>query len=153
MKAARAVRRLAFQTYWRLTRPMTLGVRGVVTDAGGRVLLVRHTYIDGWYLPGGGVESRETASVALTRELAEETGLVAEGDPVLLGLYANFREFKNDHVLVFRVPDWSGPLRPAPGEISEAGFFDPLAPPDGATPGTRRRLAEVFDGVAPSDQW
>ncbi|MEM9842987.1 MAG: NUDIX domain-containing protein, partial [Pseudomonadota bacterium] len=35
---------------------MTLGVRAIVENAEGQVLLVRHTYTPGLYLPGGGVE-------------------------------------------------------------------------------------------------
>ncbi len=60
-------------------RPMTLGVRGLVIDRAGRVLLVRHTYVEGYYLPGGGVEGGETLERALTRELVEEANVVMEG--------------------------------------------------------------------------
>ena len=60
---------------------MTLGVRGCCIDQDGRVFLVRHSYMPGWYLPGGGVERRETAIVALGRELREEAGIVLEDAP------------------------------------------------------------------------
>ena len=53
----------------------------------GKVLLVRHLKNGRRYhlLPGGGVERGESLAEALSREIAEETGLVAEiGRPVLL---------------------------------------------------------------------
>jgi 8-oxo-dGTP pyrophosphatase MutT (NUDIX family) len=61
-----------FFFFWsRLTRGKTLGVRALVTDEQGRVLLIEHTYVLGWWLPGGGVDRGETAHQAVARELRE----------------------------------------------------------------------------------
>ena len=49
--------RWAMHVWFRLSRPMTLGARGVVLDPDGRILLVKQTYTRGWLLPGGGVEA------------------------------------------------------------------------------------------------
>src|SRR5205085_1859217 len=46
--------------YWRFARPMTVGVRALVIDGSGCILLVKHSYVSGWHLPGGGVEPGET---------------------------------------------------------------------------------------------
>jgi ADP-ribose pyrophosphatase YjhB (NUDIX family) len=132
---------------------MTLGARAIALDDEQRVMLVRHTYKAGWYLPGGGVERLEIAEEAARRELAEEAGLAADGPMSLFGVYANHANFKNDHVLVFR----AGPVRPCPpdsaGEIAERRFFAYAALPDGVTPGTRRRLEELFEGAPKSPTW
>lgn len=143
----------AFRTWWRLRRPMTLGVRGLVTAETGRVLLVRHTYAKGWHLPGGGVESGETAVEAVLRECAEEGGVEAIGAPALLGFYANHANFPNDHIALYRIAQW----RPCPprvdNEIAERGFFSRDALPAGVTAGTLRRLAEAFEGATLSATW
>ncbi len=142
-----------FQLFWRLQRPLTLGVRGVVTNADGDVLLVRHTYTPGWHFPGGGVEKRETAQIALHRELKEEAEITANGAMDLVSVHSNHSAFPNDHVLLFRVREWTqGAFRPS-REIAEIAFFDPLDPPNGVTGGTRRRLNEVFSNAPLSAYW
>ena len=45
---------------------MTLGVRAVVLDGENRVFLVKHCYVSGWHLPGGGVEVGESFLDALS---------------------------------------------------------------------------------------
>ena len=51
--------RRALHFYWRFARAMTLGVRTLVIDGEGRIFLVKHSYVSGWHLPGGGVEVGE----------------------------------------------------------------------------------------------
>lgn len=142
-----------FRAWWRLRRPTTLGVRAIVTDVEGRVLLVRHSYARGWHLPGGGVERLETAADAIRREVAEEGGAEATETPLLLGFFANHANFPNDHIALYRITAWQ-PCAPAvSGEISERGFFALDALPGGTTGATRRRLAEVFKGAAQAADW
>jgi ADP-ribose pyrophosphatase YjhB (NUDIX family) len=135
-------------------RPMTLGVRGMVVDAERRVLLVRHTYISGLYLPGGGVEPGETLEQALVRELAEEGNIELEEPAELRGVYLNRQISKRDHVAFFvaRAFRQSAPRAPD-REIAEAGFFPLDALPEDATPATRARIAEVFGGAPVSPYW
>ena len=53
--------------------------------------------------------------------------------------------FPGDHVLIYIVRHWRQMRAITPNsEIAEAGFFAPDALPDSTTPGTRRRLAEMF---------
>ena len=137
----------------RLTRGMTLGVRVVARDRAGRIMLVRHTYLDGWWLPGGGVDRGETVQDAAVRELREETGLIASGPPRLLSVHSNHRFFPNDHVVVFAVDAFEVGERTSHGEISDAEWFAPDALPEGVTAATQRRLDEIFTGVQPDPLW
>lgn len=146
--------RWLMQRYWRMTRALTLGAQGIVTDAAGRVLLVRHGYHPGWHFPGGGVEFGETAETTVLRELEEETGVVCAGRPRLVGLYAHFTNFPGDHIALFTVDAWTRPRIPPPNrEIVEQDFFARDALPDGINPGTRRRLAEVFEAEPIAAHW
>jgi 8-oxo-dGTP pyrophosphatase MutT (NUDIX family) len=148
-----ALRRV-FHFYWRFARGMTLGVRAIVIDPQGRVFLVKHSYVAGWHLPGGGVEPGETVPEALERELAEEGGILALEPPVLHGVFFNGRVSRRDHVVVFVLRAFrqeGGPKHAL--EIVDYGFYALDALPPETTRGTRARLAEVFDGAAVSPRW
>ena len=146
--------RRAFHLYWRMARGMTLGVRGVVLDGDGKVFLVRHSYVAGWHLPGGGVEVGETFLEALRRELVEEGRIELTGEPVLHGLFFNGHVSRRDHVAVYVVRQFLQDRLPAPNhEIVECGFYAAGALPAETTRGTRLRIAEVLDGAVPIATW
>jgi ADP-ribose pyrophosphatase YjhB (NUDIX family) len=148
-----ALRRV-LHLYWRFARGMTLGVRGLVFDAQGRVFLVKHSYIPGWHLPGGGVEHGETLAAALTRELAEEGNIELIGPPELFGVYWNRRIAWRDHVALYVVRSFRQSAPPQPNhEIVAHGFFAADALPDGTSRATRARLSEVLGGHAASEIW
>jgi 8-oxo-dGTP pyrophosphatase MutT (NUDIX family) len=146
--------RRAFHLYWRMARGMTLGVRGVVLDGDDKVFLVRHSYVAGWHLPGGGVEVGETFLEALRRELMEEGRIELTGEPVLHGLFFNGHVSRRDHVAVYVVRQFRQDRLPKPNhEIVECGFYAIGALPAETTRGTRLRIAEVLEGAAPIATW
>lgn len=133
---------------------MTLGIRGVVLDQQNRVFLIRHTYVPGWHLPGGGVETGETALEALDRELREEACIAMDEPPSLFGVFFNNRVSRRDHVLVYVIRRFTVLQAKQPDrEIAEAGFFPLDSLPEETTSATRSRLAEILEGQPPSPHW
>ena len=136
-----------------MTRGKTLGVRGLVLDKAGRVLLVEHTYLDGWWLPGGGVDRGETCHDAVARELREEAGVNPIATPQLLSVHSHEDYFPGDHVLVFRVDDWEPVAMTAHGEIKNVGFFALDSLPDTINGGSLRRIQEALMGRPVETVW
>ncbi|MEB2843036.1 NUDIX domain-containing protein [Rhizobiales bacterium RZME27] len=139
--------------YFLLTRSMTLGVRAACFDEEGRVFLVRHTYLPGWYLPGGGVERGETVRAALAKELREEGNLEILGVPQLFSTYFNKNASKRDHVLLYRVNVKQFSVRLPDKEIAESGFYSIDALPEGVTNSTLKRLKELSGETKVEDYW
>jgi ADP-ribose pyrophosphatase YjhB (NUDIX family) len=138
--------RRGFHLYWRFARGMTLGVRAVVLDPDNRVFLVKHSYVAGWHLPGGGVEVGETFRDALRRELMEEGRIEIVGEPRLLGVFLNRHVSRRDHVAVYVISAFRQDRMPEPNrEIIACGFFGADGLPTDTTDGTRLRIAEVLE--------
>jgi len=140
------------RAFLRVRQPLTLGVRCIVARGDGHVLLVRHTYLPGWYLPGGGVERGESLEAAIARELWEEVGVKPLERPALFHAYSNFKEWKSDYVLIYALRHFE--MTPNPNlEIAEQGFFHPDELPQDTSPSTLRRLEEWRGRAAPSGDW
>jgi 8-oxo-dGTP pyrophosphatase MutT (NUDIX family) len=138
----------------RLTRGMTLGVRALVIDPDGRIFLVKHSYVSGWHLPGGGVEPGETLIDALIRELREEGNLEPTAPPLLHGMFFNDSLSPRNHVAVFVVRDFRQLGAPIPDfEIIAHGFFSLDELPNDTTAATRARIIEVVGGTPVPERW
>jgi ADP-ribose pyrophosphatase YjhB (NUDIX family) len=148
-----AIRRL-LHFYWRFARGLTLGVRALVIDGAGRVFLVKHSYVAGWHLPGGGVETGETLSTALARELREEGNIELGDPPLFFAVYFNRRASRRDHVALYVVRSFHQSAPPQPNnEIVAHGFFAPDALPLDTARAARERIAEVLDGRSVAELW
>jgi ADP-ribose pyrophosphatase YjhB (NUDIX family) len=144
-----------FHLFFRLARPVTLGVKAVVlADGDSTVFLVRHTYVPGWHLPGGGVEPGESAHAALERELREEGNIALTGEPELFGLYHNTFATRRDHIALYVCRSFrqAAPKQPD-REIAQSGFFAVDALPEGTTASTLARIGEVREGKRARAMW
>ena len=144
---------LALRTVgWFITRPHTSGVRAIALTPEGRIVLVRHSYVPGWHLPGGGHEAGESAEAAVLRELREETGMVSHGPVRLLGTLQHRPNYRRDTVTLALVEQVAFTFRPSL-EIVEATAFDPDSLPAETTAGTCRRIAEWRERRPVPDAW
>ena len=134
---------LGFKTYCFLFRPIRAGVR-VMMIQDDKVWLVRHTYIPGWFLPGGGIKRGETLEKATRREVFEETGADL-GEVSLMGVYTSFVQWKTDHTTVFICRDFTITGK-SDGEIAEVGSFSLDDLPANVFSSHRLRLDEYRAG-------
>lgn len=136
--------------YWYFFRPITIGVKVIVTSQ-DKILLVKNRYDTYWYLPGGGVKSKETVTECAQREIWEECGIKAENLKIL-SVYTNFKEYKSDHILLLRA-DVSGQSLTQGLEIEKAGFFAGDLLPEEISPATEKRLKEFWAGEYTCGEW
>lgn len=142
----RSLLNLLYKIYslqWIITRPFVIGVR-VLLIKEDQVLLVKHVYQDGWYLPGGGVKRNETPEQAARRECREEVGAEI-GALELFGIFTQFVEHKNDHIIVFASHDFSLTQKKN-FEIERVDFFKVNELPLDIKPGNKRRIEEYLQG-------
>lgn len=133
---------LGFKVYCFIFRPIRMGVR-IMMIKDGKVWLVRHTYLSGWYMPGGGVKRLEPMDVAARREAREETGAEL-GEVELVGIYTGNILWKTDHTTVFICKDFKFTGK-SDAEIAEMRAF-PLDELPEDTYGLHRHLLERFHG-------
>jgi 8-oxo-dGTP pyrophosphatase MutT (NUDIX family) len=115
---------------------------------------VKHSYVPGWHMPGGGVEKGETLLAALERELREEGNIEVSEPPVLYAIYFNKRISRRDHVALYIVRQFRQIAPPQPNyEIIDHGFFAPGALPPDTSRATRERISEVLSGRPPAELW
>jgi ADP-ribose pyrophosphatase YjhB (NUDIX family) len=149
------LRNWLFHTWFLLTRPMTLGARVMLFNDQGEVCLIKHGYVPGWQLPGGGVDTGETFGEAAMRELAEEAGMRPVGPMQLFAIYKNVKTSKRDHVALYicRNAEPIAGFKIDGTEIIDCTFFAPDRLPDDIVGSARRRIHEVVSAAEPDPFW
>lgn len=142
----------AMMTAKALWAPVALGVHALIVDTEGKVLLARHSYMQGWSLPGGGAGRGKAPLHALLRELREEIGDVRSDPPELVGVFSRPAGWATNIVMLYRLTNAAVTFTPN-FEVREIVFVDPSDPPLGTSSGTRRRLAELVAKAPPSAMW
>jgi 8-oxo-dGTP pyrophosphatase MutT (NUDIX family) len=135
-----------------LMSPVAFGVNALVDDEDGKVILVRHRYMQGLHLPGGGVNRGEPPAEAILRELREEIGLKESERPEFVSLYTRQFGLITNVVALYRVRGAKFDFRPNI-EIREIAHVDPRHPPEDVRPGTLRRLRELTGELPIGPYW
>ena len=135
-----------------LLSPVALGAHALIVDSSGKVLLVRHSYMSGWSLPGGGVGRGEPPEKALLRELAEEIGTIRADAPQFVGIFSRRAGWATNVVILYRLMNAQVDFTPN-FEVREICFADPANPPPGTAAGTVRRLGEFSRKAPPGPYW
>ena len=107
------------------------GAHAVVYRPSGELLLVRHTGVDRWVLPGGEVDSDESFREATRREIREEAGIDVEFDGLAMLMQVDIRY--EDHTTWGVIPvyaaeaeEYEPSVDDPEEEITDAQWFDEL---------------------------
>ena len=138
---------------WKWLRPRTRGVKVMLFNGAGEILLIRNSYGDTrqYVLPGGGVRPWETPERAAAREVREELGLTPAA-LTLVSTHFSGAEGKRDTIHLFRAETDRQPIADN-WEVAEARFFAPETLPDATSAATRRRVAEHLGERHPDGSW
>jgi mutator protein MutT len=128
----------------------TVTAAGIILNAEGKVLLLKHLFRagSGWGIPGGFLEAGEDAADALHRELREEIGLELQ-DARLFAV----RTFKQQNQIeVVFVANALGASKPKSIEVERAVWFSADELPKGL-PSDQKKLIEsvLRDGAKGRD--
>jgi 8-oxo-dGTP pyrophosphatase MutT (NUDIX family) len=134
------------RAYWWIRRPVILGVR-VLVSKGDRVLLIKHSYRKGWFLPGGTPEVGESLHETARREVREEAGAAIRG-LTLLGIYSSLGGAESDHVAVFvsELEDGKSEGSGRTAEVTGVRWTPATNPPQAAAGQTRLILRDWHRG-------
>lgn len=127
------------------------GVRCVLADPGGRILLQRRSDFGVWGLPGGNAEPGESLLDVAIREVREEVGVDVPvmapygcaSDPAFETItFPNGDRCQFVSLMFWAATDGTG-AHAASDETLEAAWFDPAALPDDMLANMRRSV-EAF---------
>jgi 8-oxo-dGTP pyrophosphatase MutT (NUDIX family) len=134
-----------------LLKQRTIGAR-ILLIRNNKILLVKHTYQEGWYTIGGGVERGESPLNAIHRELKEEVGITLEKPPTLFSIYYSRLEKRDDYVVLYIASDYTQEDVYS-NEILDKRWFDLDDLPAEITSATKRRIEEYRGYTTISDIW
>ncbi len=138
----------------RMLNMATIGVKALIINQKQEVLLVEHTYMSGWHLPGGGVDQGESPKAAIIREVKEETGIIVKEEPSLFAIYSHKILGANDYPMVYIIKEFAIQQdAKLSQEIKHARWFEVNSLPPETTESTRQRIQEYLQGLPPADIW
>ena len=129
----------------------TVGVRVLLIN-NNKILLVRHTYISGWYTIGGGVDEGESPLQAIARELGEEVHINCDSFE-LFGFYYSNKQRRDDYVALYVAQVNSTEFEIDNKEIAQANWFSFDDLPSDISPATKRRIEEYLGRTTKTDLW
>ena len=138
---------------WQLLKVRTRGVKVMLFNSAGELLLIRNSYgrSELFVLPGGGIRPWEKPAEAAKREVREELG-VTVGSLTFRSRHSSTAEGKRDEIHLFEGVA-RGDARPDNLEVLEVRFANPEKLPETTSDATRRRVEEYLRRRVPDGSW